>query len=155
GAFTGAVGRKSGRFERANGGTLLLDEVGELLLPDQIKLLRVLQEQSIERVGGTEEIKVNSRIIAATNRDLWTEVRDRAFRHDLYYRIAVLTFLLPPLRNRADDILPLAQHFAELHSKRAGRPVPKFTPDAETALLQYDWPGNVRELRNVIERALA
>jgi transcriptional regulator with GAF, ATPase, and Fis domain len=154
GAFTGAVARKPGRFERANCGTLLLDEVGELSLPDQVKLLRVLQERRIERVGGTEEIKVDIRIISATNRDLWAEVETGGFRKDLYYRLAVLTFLLPPLRDRTDDILPLARHFVELHSERAERPAPRFTPDAEAALQLYDWPGNIRELRNVIERAL-
>jgi two-component system, NtrC family, response regulator len=155
GAFTGAVRRKYGRFERAKGGTLLLDEVGELSLPDQVKLLRVLQERRIERVGGTEEIEVDVRIIAATNRDLWAAVETGGFRQDLYYRLAVLTFVLPPLRDRADDILSLAQHFLALHSERIGRGIPRFTPEAEATLLGYDWPGNVRELRNVIERALA
>jgi two-component system response regulator FlrC len=154
GAFTGAVRRKFGRFERANRGTLFLDEVGELSLPDQVKLLRALQERRIERVGGTEEIEVDIRIIAATNRDLWAAVEAGGFRQDLYYRLAVLNFFLPSLRDRADDILPLAQHFLALHSERTGKRVPKLTPEADATLLGYDWPGNVRELRNVIERAL-
>jgi two-component system, NtrC family, response regulator len=155
GSFTGAVRRKFGRFERANGGTLFLDEVGELSLPDQVKLLRVLQERRIERVGGTEEIEVDIRIIAATNRDLWAAVETGGFRQDLYYRLAVLTFVLPPLRDRANDILSLAQHFLALHSECTGKHLLRFTPEAEATLLGYDWPGNVRELRNVIERALA
>jgi two-component system, NtrC family, response regulator len=154
GAFTGAVRRKFGRFERANGGTLFLDEVGELSLPDQVKLLRALQEHCIERVGGIEEIEVDIRIIAATNRDLWAAVETGGFRQDLYYRLAVLNFFLPSLRDRVDDILPLAQHFLLLHSERTGKRAPRFTPEAEVALLGYAWPGNVRELGNVIERAL-
>ncbi len=155
GAFTGANARKPGRFERANRGTLFLDEIGELSLQDQVKLLRALQECCIERVGGTEEIKVDVRIISATNRDLLSEAGDGNFRHDLYYRLAVMTFILAPLRDRVDDILPLARHFLTLHCGRMKRPIPKLTPEAAAVLLQYHWPGNVRELENVIERALA
>lgn len=155
GAFTGANARKPGRFERANRGTLFLDEIGELSLLDQVKLLRSLQERSIERVGGTEEIKVDVRVISATNRDLMSEVEDGNFRPDLYYRLAVMPFILPPLRERVDDILPLARRFLALHCKRMERAVPKLTSEAAKVLLQYHWPGNIRELENMIERALA
>jgi transcriptional regulator with GAF, ATPase, and Fis domain len=155
GAFTGAIARKLGRFERANGGTLFLDEVGELPLQDQVKLLRALQDHRIERVGGTEEIEVDVRIIAATNRDLLGEVASKNFRQDLYYRLAVLMFVVPSLRDRPDDVLPLARHFLAVHCERLGRPAPSLTAEAEAALLQYRWPGNVRELENVIERAIA
>ncbi len=155
GAFTGAIARVPGCFEQANSGTLFLDEVGELPLQDQVKLLRALQEHRIKRVGGTEEIKVDVRSIAATNRDLLGEVEDGNFRQDLYYRLAVMRFILPPLRDRADDILPLARHFLNLHCERLERPVPNLSPEAQVALLQHHWPGNVRELENVVERALA
>ncbi len=155
GAFTGAIARKLGRFERANGGTLFLDEIGELPLPDQVKLLRALQDHRIERVGGTEEIKVDVRVIAATNRDLLGEVESKNFRQDLYYRLAVLMFVVPSLRDRPDDVLPLAYHFLAVHCSRLDRQAPSLTPEAEAALLQYHWPGNVRELVNVIERAIA
>jgi DNA-binding NtrC family response regulator len=155
GAFTGASARKPGRFERASGGTLFLDEIGELPLPDQVKLLRALQERRIERVGGTEEIEVNVRIIAATNRDLLDEVGSKNFRQDLYYRLAVLTFIVPLLRDRPGDILPLARHFLALHGERLGSPAPSLAAEAEAVLLQHHWPGNVRELENVIERLLA
>jgi len=155
GAFTGAVSRKIGRFERANRGKLFLDEIGELPLQDQVKLLRALQERRIERVGGTEEIVVDVRIIAATNRVLLDEVEDGNFREDLYYRLAVMTFIISPLRDRAEDILPLARHFLNLHCGRMKLPVPRLSPKAEAALLRHHWPGNVRELENVIERTLA
>jgi len=155
GAFTGAFTRKPGRFERANKGTLFLDELGELLLHDQVKLLRALQERRIERVGGTEEIMIDVRIIAATNRDLLSEVGCGNFRQDLYYRLAVMRFVLSPLRDRVEDILLLARRFLTLHCECLRRPVPNLTPEAEAMLLQYHWPGNVRELENVIERALA
>jgi DNA-binding NtrC family response regulator len=155
GAFTGAVSRKLGRFERASKGTLFLDEIGELPLQDQVKLLRALQERRIERVGGIEEIEVDARIIAATNRALFDEVEGGNFRHDLYYRLAVMTFIMPPLRERAVDIPPLARHFLDRHCGRMKLPVPRLTPEAETSLLLHHWPGNVRELENVIERTLA
>lgn len=155
GAFTGAVARKLGRFERANDGTLFLDEVGELSLPDQVKLLRALQEHCIERIGGIKEIKVNIRVIAATNRDLEREVEIGNFRQDLYFRLAVMIFSLPPLRYRTDDVLPLARHFISLHSERLGKRTASLTPEAEAAMLAYHWPGNIRELENVIERTLA
>jgi len=155
GAFTGAVSRKPGLFERADGGTLFLDEIGELPLEDQVKLLRALEECHIKRVGGTKEIEVDVRIIAATNRDLFSEVEDGKFRRDLYYRLAVITFIAPPLRDRVDDILPLARRFIILHCERMKKPAPYLTPEAEAALLRHHWPGNIRELKNVIERALA
>jgi DNA-binding NtrC family response regulator len=155
GAFTGAASRKFGRFERANSGTLFLDEVGELPLQDQVKLLRALQERRIERVGGTEEIEVDVRIIAATNRVLLDEVDAGNFRQDLYYRLAVMTFIMPALRDRVEDIPPLAHHFLARHCERMKLPVPSLTPEAETALLRHSWPGNVRELENLIERTLA
>ncbi|MBO0724795.1 MAG: sigma-54-dependent Fis family transcriptional regulator [Blastocatellia bacterium] len=155
GAFTGAFTRKAGRFERANKGTLFLDEIGELSLQDQVKLLRAIQERRIERVGGMEEITVDVRIIAATNRDLLTEVGCGNFRLDLYYRLAVMRLIMSPLRDRTEDIMLLAHHFLKLHCDRLKRHVPNLTPDAQVALLRHYWPGNVRELENVIERALA
>lgn len=155
GAFTGAVSRKPGRFERADDGTLFLDEIGELSLQDQVKLLRALQERSIERVGGTEEIKVDVRVIAATNRDLLDEVGSKNFRQDLYYRLAVMKFVASPLRDRPEDILPLARRFIALHCENMRRPAPSLTLEAGATLLQYHWPGNVREVENVIERVLA
>jgi DNA-binding NtrC family response regulator len=155
GAFTGAVSRKLGRFERANKGTLFLDEIGELPLQDQVKLLRALQERRIERVGGTKEIEVDLRIVAATNRVLLDEVETGNFRQDLYYRLAVMTFIMPPLRDRMEDLPQLARHFLDLHCERMKLPVPRLTPEAEAALLRHHWPGNVRELENVIERTLA
>lgn len=155
GAFTGAIARRLGRFERAQGGTLLLDEVGELPLPAQVKLLRALQERRIERVGGVKEIKIDIRVMAATNRNLWAEVEAGNFRQDLYFRLAVINLKLTPLRDRREDIIPLAQHFLQLHNLRKSRPPRVLTPEAEAILLLYEWPGNVRELENVIECALA
>jgi transcriptional regulator with PAS, ATPase and Fis domain len=124
-------------------------------LQDQVKLLRALQEHRIERVGGTEEIPVDVRIVAATNRNLFEEVGNKNFREDLYYRLAVMLFTVPPLRDRPEDIPPLARHFLALYCERLSRQAPSLTPEAEAALLRYHWPGNVRELENVIERALA
>jgi transcriptional regulator with GAF, ATPase, and Fis domain len=155
GAFTGAIARKPGRFERANGGTLFLDEIGELPLQDQVKLLRALQEHRIERVGGTKEIPVDVRIVAATNRNLWDEVMSKNFREDLFFRVAVMIFTVSLLRERPEDILPLARHFLALHCERLSKPAPSLTAEAEAALLRYHWPGNVRELENVMECALA
>ena len=154
GAFTGADKRRVGRFEEADGGTLFLDEVGELGLPIQAKLLRALQEGEFERVGGTETIHVDVRVIAATNRDLAAEVRSGAFREDLYYRLNVFPILLPPLRERGSDILLLADYFVEKYAKRLGKPVRRISTPAIDALMAYHWPGNVRELENVIERAI-
>ena len=154
GAFTGAVARKIGKAEAADGGTLFLDEIGELPLTLQAKLLRFLQEREFERVGGTRSIPVDVRVVAATNRDLEKAIREGTFREDLFYRLSVIPLHLPPLRDRREDIPLLASHFAALTSRRLGRPVAGFTPEARACLLHYDWPGNVRELANAIERAI-
>jgi two-component system, NtrC family, response regulator HydG len=154
GAFTGAVKRKLGRFELADGGTLFLDEIGEISPSVQTKLLRVLQEREIQRVGGEETLGVDVRVISATNRDLKAEVARGAFREDLYYRIHIVPLLLPPLRERPDDIDVLARHFIEKHGPRVNRRVIGLTEKAQRALLRYAWPGNVRELENAIEQAL-
>jgi two-component system response regulator HydG len=154
GAFTGAVQRKEGRFERANGGTLFLDEVGELTLPMQVKLLRVLQEGEIERLGGTGAIKVDCRVVAATNQDLAARVREGKFREDLYYRLNVIQVVLPPLRDREGDIPLLADHFVARFAAKNGKPMRGLNALAQQALASYSWPGNVRELENAIERAV-
>ncbi|MFP4011479.1 MAG: sigma 54-interacting transcriptional regulator [Spirochaetaceae bacterium] len=154
GAFTGAETERIGRFERADGGTLLLDEVGELSGGTQVKLLRVLQERKFERVGGTRTISVDVRLIASTNRDLPAEVAAGRFREDLYYRLNVVPIHLPPLRERGEDILPLARQLLARHADETHHPEIAFSADAESALLNHDWPGNIRELENVIERAL-
>jgi transcriptional regulator with GAF, ATPase, and Fis domain len=154
GAFTGAVARKIGKAEAADGGTLFLDELGEIPLALQSKLLRFLQERELDRVGGTQPIRVDVRVVAATNRDLEKAVRDGAFREDLYYRLNVIPVRLPPLRERREDISLLASHFAARIGRRLGRPLTGFTPEARACLYRYDWPGNVRELANAVERAL-
>ena len=154
GAFTGAVGRREGRFKQADGGTLFLDEIGEIPMGTQVKLLRFLQEKSFERVGGNETIKVDVRLIAATNRDLKAEIKRGAFREDLYYRLNVIAIELPPLRERRGDIGPLASFFLARYAKENGRNIEAFSDQALTLLGKYDWPGNVRELENVIERAV-
>jgi Nif-specific regulatory protein len=154
GAFTGALSRKMGKVEVADSGTLFLDEVGEIPLPLQAKLLRFLQEREFERLGSTRPIRVDVRVIAATNRDLERAARAGAFREDLYYRLNVIALHLPPLRERREDIPLLASHFAAQTSRRLGRPVAGFTPEARASLLRYDWPGNVRELANAVERAI-
>ncbi len=154
GAFTGAVQRKEGRFERANGGTLFLDEVGELTLPMQVKLLRVLQEGEIERLGGTGAIKVDCRVVAATNQDLTARVREGKFREDLFYRLNVIQVVLPPLRDREGDVPLLADHFVARFAAKNGKPMRGLTAAAQQALAAYTWPGNVRELENAIERAV-
>lgn len=153
GAFTGAAERRLGRFELADGGTLLLDEIGELDLALQSKLLRVLQERTFERVGASRSIRTDVRVIAATNRDLLAEVRAGRFREDLLYRLNVLPVHLPPLRDRREDIIVLADRFLAAAARRDGRAVPSLAADAQQALVSYDWPGNVRELRNICERA--
>jgi DNA-binding NtrC family response regulator len=155
GAFTGAVGTKTGLFEAANGGTLFLDEVGELGLPLQVKLLRVMQDHEVRRVGGTGSVKVDVRIIAATNRDLERLVKEGKFRDDLFYRLNVVRITLPPLRERPEDIPMLAHHFLQKCGVGAARAVRGFHPDTLTLLTQYRWPGNVRELENAIERAVS
>jgi formate hydrogenlyase transcriptional activator len=154
GSFTGALKDKPGRFELADGGTLFLDEIGEVPLAMQAKLLRVLQEQELERIGDTRTRKVNVRIIAATNRDLTKEVDEGRFRQDLFYRLRVFPIEVPPLRERREDIAPLAAHFIRQSARRISRPEPKITQAALDQLASYDWRGNVRELQNVIERTI-
>jgi formate hydrogenlyase transcriptional activator len=154
GAFTGAVGKHKGRFELAHGGTLFLDEIGELPLETQVKLLRVLQEREFERVGGNETIRVDVRVVAATNRNLPQLVARRQFREDLYYRLNVFPVALPPLRERADDIPLLVNAFLRRFARQAGKRIDEIAPEAMWRLLAYSWPGNVRELQNVIERAV-
>ncbi|PID59135.1 Fis family transcriptional regulator [candidate division KSB3 bacterium] len=155
GAFTGAVSNKIGLFELADRGTLFLDEVGELPLLIQVKLLRVLQEKQFKRVGGTKDISVDVRIVAATNRDLDQMVAEKSFRNDLYYRLNVIPIHLPPLREREEDIPLLAQHFLKKYNQEIGRHFTHVTDEALGKLLSYAWPGNIRELENVIERAVA
>jgi len=151
GAFTGAVSRRPGRFEMADAGTLFLDEVGEIPLSMQVKLLRVLEQREIQRVGGNETVKVDVRLLVATNRDLEEEVAEGRFREDLYYRLKVVQMILPPLRTRRGDIPVLASHFLGEFAKENGRPIPKLSKEAVEILQSYHWPGNVRELRNIME----
>jgi DNA-binding NtrC family response regulator len=153
GAFTGAHQQKRGKLELAHGGTVFLDEIGDIRPALQAKLLRVLQDQTFERVGGTRPIRSDIRFVAATNRDLRAAVRDGLFRLDLYYRLDVVSITLPPLRERAGDVPALAQHFLERHRRELKRELTGITPDALACLRRYSWPGNVRELENVIERA--
>lgn len=152
GAFTGAMAQRKGRFEQANKGTIFLDEVGEMSASTQKKLLRVLQERTFERVGGNVAVKVDVRVIAATNRDLLHEVTTGSFRDDLYYRLNVINIHMPPLRERKDDIPLLVEHFLQKYRVRAGEQ-PRITEEAMQKLIDYDWPGNVRQLENSIERA--
>jgi chemotaxis protein methyltransferase CheR len=154
GSFTGAAGRKIGRFELANHGTLMLDEIGELPLDLQAKMLRVLQEGEFERVGSGNTIKTDVRVIAMTNRDLKREVDRGRFREDLWYRLNVFPITTPPLRDRREDIPLLAEHFTSLLSRKFGKDITAISPDSMEALSSYSWPGNVRELANVIERAV-
>ena len=154
GAFTGAVAQRRGRFELAHGGTLFLDEIGDLSPATQAKLLRVLQEGTFERLGGTRTLKVDVRIVAATNKDLEQAVKAGRFREDLYYRLNVITLTVPPLRERPEDIPLLAQHFLRRHAQRDARNIEGLTREALDLLAAYDWPGNVRELENVIERGV-
>ena len=154
GAFTGAAARRVGRFERATGGTLFLDEVGDMSPGMQAKILRALQEEEIERVGGDRPIPVDVRILAATNRDLDVEVEAGRFREDLYYRLAVVVLKLPPLRERGDDVVLLARHFLEHFAHKHGRAVREISPGALDLLRSHGWPGNIRQLRNVVERSL-
>ncbi len=154
GAFTGAVGAKAGLFEAANGGTLFLDEIGDLGQALQVKLLRVMQEQEVRRVGSTSSVKVDVRIIAATNRDLATRVKEGKFRDDLYYRLNVVRIALPSLAERKDDIPMLAHHFLQKYAKHSSH-VRGFSPETMVLLKRYHWPGNVRELENAVERAVS
>jgi DNA-binding NtrC family response regulator len=152
GAFTGAVSRQLGKFELADGGTIFLDEIGEMTMKMQTKLLRVLQEQAFERVGGKETIKVDVRLITATNRDLLEEIRRGNFRDDLYYRLNVIEIKVPPLRERKDDIPLLVEKFLETFARKYGKPRPKISPAALLKLANYSWPGNIRQIKNYMER---
>jgi len=154
GAFTGAMGRRMGRFELANGGSVFLDEIGEMSAEVQVKLLRVLQEHDIERLGGHSPIKVDVRVIAATNRDLQRAVARGTFREDLYYRLNVFPLRVPPLRERMEDIPLLVRYFLQRYTTRIGREIVRVPDDVMCRLTEYSWPGNVRELENVIERAV-
>jgi two-component system nitrogen regulation response regulator NtrX len=154
GAFTGALAQKKGRFDLADGGTLFLDEIGDMSLKTQAKVLRILQERCFERVGGTRLVMVDVRIIAATNKELDEEIRQGRFREDLYYRLNVVPFRVPALRERSDDIPLLVQHFIDLFYRKEGREPKQFDPAALEVLKRYHWPGNVRELKNIIERIL-
>jgi two-component system response regulator HydG len=154
GAFTGAVRRRTGRFERADGGTLFLDEIGDMSLVLQAKILRVLEERVVERVGGEATVPVDVRVVAATNQELADRMEEGEFREDLYYRLAVVELHLPPLRQRGRDIRTLALHFAGIFARRYERPVRAVTEAALQRLERYPWPGNVRELRNVMDRAV-
>jgi transcriptional regulator with PAS, ATPase and Fis domain len=154
GAFTSAICQKKGLLEVAEGGSVFLDEVGELSLTLQAKLLRVLQEREFVRVGGTRPIKLNVRFLAATNKDLQKAVREDAFRTDLFHRLNVISFTLPPLREHPDDIPLLAEYFAVRYAKRCNRDVEGISAEAHACLAQYDWPGNIRELENAMERAV-
>lgn len=154
GAFTGAVQQQTGWFEAANGGTLFLDEVGELSLNAQVKLLRVLQERTVSRIGSRTALPIDVRIIAATHVDLWERTKAGRFREDLYYRLRVVSLEIPPLRKRPGDILPLARHFIEKYRNRSQMSLAVLSANAEATLLAHDWPGNVRELESAIQRAL-
>jgi len=154
GAFTGAMAQKKGRFELAEGGTLFLDEIGDINLATQVKLLRVLQEREFERLGGTETIKVNVRLIAATNKELEKAIADHVFREDLFYRINVFTIFVPPLRERKSDLMLLADHFLEKYGREHGKNIKRISTPAIDMLMSYHWPGNVRELENTVERAV-
>jgi DNA-binding NtrC family response regulator len=154
GSFTGAIGRRIGRFERASGGTLFLDEIGDMSLALQSKILRAIQEREVERVGGAAPIPIDVRIVAATNRDLTAAVREGKFREDLYYRLAVVTVTLPPLRDRGPDLDLLALHFLTTYSREHDRPVRAVAEEVLAAIRRHPWPGNVRQLRNAVERAV-
>ena len=154
GSFTGAHERKMGRFELADTGTLLLDEVSEISAELQPKLLRALQEREFERVGGTSPIRVDTRIVATSNRDLEQAVEEGKLREDLFFRLNVIQIVLPPLRERREDIAPLMDHFVQRYANENGRDIRGFSPQARKLFLEYDWPGNVRELQNAVERAV-
>jgi len=155
GAFTGATQNKRGLFEVANGGTIFLDEIGEMNLTMQVKLLRVLQERCVRPVGGTDEIAIDVRVIAATNRDLERQVAENTFREDLYYRLSVIPITVPPLRDRREDLPLLVNHFVKKYAPGAGKNISHVNPESLASLASYDWPGNVRQLENAIERAVA
>ena len=152
GAFTGAVAQKKGKFDLADGGTLFLDEIGDMSLKTQAKVLRILQEKKFERVGGTRTLEVDVRVVAATNKHLEEEIKNGAFREDLYYRLNVVPFKVPSLKERSDDIPLLASFFLDSFCRREGRELKRIVPEAMETLQRYDWPGNVRELKNIVER---
>ncbi|BDV44006.1 sigma-54-dependent Fis family transcriptional regulator [Geotalea uraniireducens] len=152
GAFTGAIAQKKGKFDLADGGTIFLDEIGDMSLKTQAKVLRIIQERKFERVGGTRTVEVDVRIIAATNKILEEEIKNGTFREDLFYRLNVVPFQVPPLRERKEDIPPLVEHFLQIFAKREGQERKTMLPEAVELLKGYDWPGNVRELRNIVER---
>jgi len=152
GAFTGAVAQKKGKFDLADGGTIFLDEIGDMSLKTQAKVLRILQERKFERVGGTRTIEVDVRVVAATNKVLEEEIKNGTFRDDLYYRLNVVPFRVPPLRERKEDVPPLVEYFLERFCRKEGRERKQLIPEAVELLQQYDWPGNVRELKNIMER---
>ena len=154
GAFTGAHQNKKGLFEEADGGTLFLDEIGEMTPPTQVKLLRVLQDMEVRRVGGNTPVKVDVRLVAATNQQLMERIAEGAFREDLYYRLQVILISLPPLRERPEEIIPIAEHYLGVYRQKFNKQVDKFTDEARQALLDYNWPGNIRELINAVERAV-
>lgn len=154
GSFTGAISMKRGQFEQANGGTLFLDEIGDMSLSTQAKVLRALQEQQFTRVGGTKLMKVDVRVLAASNKDLEKEIGKGQFREDLFYRLNVVPIVVPPLRERREDIPALIQHFMKLHAEEQGLRIKDVSPEAMGVFQQYDWPGNIRELRNLIERLM-
>jgi transcriptional regulator with PAS, ATPase and Fis domain len=154
GSFTGAIGRRIGRFERATGGTLFLDEIGDMSLALQSKILRAIQEREVERVGGNSPVPIDVRIVAATNRDLAAAVREGRFREDLFYRLAVVTLNLPPLRERGPDLDLLASHLVARYAREHGRPVRAVAEEVYAVLHAHPWPGNVRQLRNAMERAV-
>lgn len=154
GAFTGAHQNKKGLFEEADGGTLFLDEIGETTPSTQVKLLRVLQDMEVRRVGGNTPVKVDVRLVAATNQRLLERIEEGAFREDLYYRLQVILISLPPLRERPEEIIPIADHYLGVYRQKFNKPVTGFTAEAKQALLDYNWPGNIRELINAIERAV-
>jgi len=153
GAFTGAVRQKRGRFELADGGTVFLDEIGDMSEGLQAKLLRFLQDRSFQRIGGSKEITVDVRVVAATNRNLEEDIRDGRFREDLFFRLNVVTIVVPPLKERIDDIPPLVEHFLKAHAPKGAKPK-KMSPKAMRTVMAYDWPGNVRELENAVQRAV-
>jgi transcriptional regulator with GAF, ATPase, and Fis domain len=154
GSFTGALERRIGKFELANKGTIFLDEIGDMSLTTQAKILRVLQEREFERVGGAQTVRIDTRVIAATNRDLLKAVEEKKFREDLYFRLNVVTLYVPPLRERKDDIPLLVEHFIRTANANFRRNVGSISTEAMELLMGYDWPGNVRELQNYIERAI-
>jgi DNA-binding NtrC family response regulator len=154
GAFTGADKRKEGRFEMANNGTLFLDEIGDISIGMQVKLLRIIENQQFERLGGKDTLKVNARIITATNQNLEQNIKEGKFREDLYFRLNVISIFIPPLRERKEDVLALVEHFIDKMNKKCGKQIKGITPAAKDLILSYSWPGNARELENVIERAV-